>query len=166
MMLDEIARTAREATLKFGHHLPTLIAEGDRKSFISQIEPLAETHEGRTLQLYLLGLALAESAEVGVLQQVFFISEAWLSTATHDAPPVVPPSRDPQRKEVLIVTRHQLRPPKDDALIFEMRRNEKGKLIGFETVHTHYSEQDTDFRSPLLDAFVISFLGSAPEPTD
>lgn len=162
LTLEAVAHNAKANLLRRGNHPPTLIAEGDRKTLDIQVEPLAPTHPDRAQQLFGLGLVLAQSGEVGVLQQVFFIAEAWMSTAN---PQRVRPAQDPQRQEVLLVSRHILRPPKDEAVVFQMRRNAKGKLTSAVSFPDDNPERN-EAHSPLIQAFVIGYLGSKLTPDD
>ena len=162
LTLESVARNARANLLRRGNHPPTLIAEGDRKTIGTQIEALAPTHPDRAQQLFVLGLALAQSGEVGVLQQVFFIAEAWMSA---EDPQKIRPAQDPQRKEVMLVSRHVIRPPRDETIIYTMRRDAKGKLTSVIRFPDDNPEK-SEAHSPLLEAFVIGFLGSALKPDD
>lgn len=77
LTLETAAQLAREQTLAKGVHLPTLIAEGTQGRVVTQFEPRPTT-EARAQQTFLLGLGLAHTARIGVLQQAFFIFEAWM----------------------------------------------------------------------------------------
>jgi hypothetical protein len=165
--LDAVVRTATAVTLRDGYHVPTLIAEGDRHSIVTQLRPLAPSSEERAQQLYALGAILAETGELGVLQQVFFITEAWLSLATPEHPPHFPPSQDPQRTEILVISRMGMQPPQTEAVIFEMQRNEEGALVNLENLDKQISpEQPGSAESPLLIAFAIGFLASWRDEED
>lgn len=144
-----------------GYHVPTLIAEGDKQPIITAVEPFAKTHEGRAQQLFVLGFTLAQLGEIGVLQQVFLITEAWMSVAQDGELPDVAPSQDPQRKEILVVSRQQVRPPKTETVIFEMKRNEEGTLIAVESADYSFGHTPEHAESPLLDAFVHGFLANS-----
>ena len=157
--LDTVVQTATAVLLRDGYHVPTLIAEGERQSIVTQLKPLAATSEGRAQQLYALGAILAETGELGVLQQVFFITEAWLSLATSEHPPHFPPSEDPQRTEILVVSRMGMQPPQTEVVIFEMQRNKQGTLVSLESLDKQIPpEQPGSAESPLLIAFAIGFL--------
>lgn len=162
LTLEQVAQQAKDTTLSLGSHIPTLIAEGDLRAAIAQLQPLAETHEGRKAQMFLNGLMLVQSGEVGVLQQVFFISEAWLSAARKERDLVIPPSRDPQRKEVLMVSQHVIRSRHEDVLIFEMQRNSRGKLTQLTPFEETAQPSTTELRNPLIDAFLVGYFDGMP----
>lgn len=164
LTLEQVAQIAQETILRSGNHAPTLITEGHLSSVITQFNHFPETHEGRKALMFMRGLLLAQSGEVGVLQQAFFISEAWMSKAKKDKRPFVPPSQDPQREEVLIVARHVVQPPQQDGETFKMKRNAKARLIRLEPLDINEDSDRLDYKSPLMDAFIAGFLGIASPP--
>lgn len=167
LSLDEVAQFAKTVTLEDGYHRPTIIVEGALQVIATQIENVAPTHEGRAQQMFMLGAVLAERGDLGVLQQVFFITEAWMSVSTTDKPPHVLPSQDPHRKEILVVSRLTVQPPQTEMVIYEMKRNSVNKLIQLEEIEkSGTSKNEAVTESPLLEAFAIGFLGSALKPTD
>jgi hypothetical protein len=164
--LQEVAQTAKEVLLKDGYHIPTVIAEGDKNAIITQIDKLASTHEERKQQLFVLGFSLARQADIGILQQAFLITEAWMSVAKEGKLPEVMPSQDPQRREVLVIAQVVIRPPKTDTLVFEMKRDTEGNLIGVEEANQAIGGTPEHADNPLLEALVIGFLGGSLAQSD
>lgn len=160
----EVIRVAREVTLRDGYHRPTVIVDGSLNTIATQIDQLAPTHEGRAQQMFLLGAILAEQEEFGVLQQVFLITEAWMSVTTLENPVQARPSQDPNRKEILAVSRLQFEPLQTDIVVFEMQRNEKGNLVRL--AQQAASEKVDSAESPLLQALAIGLLGNATQRDD
>ncbi len=166
LTLSEVSQIAQETLLARGRHAPTVIVEGQQRNVVVQFEAFPPTHAGRAEQMFVLGLTLAASGEVGVLQQVFFISEAWMSVAEPGRTLELPPSEDPKRKEVLIVAQHILQPPRNEVLVFEMKRDEQGVLKTLAPAPEREKSPGEETRNWLLDAFVIGFLGSGFSPDD
>jgi hypothetical protein len=166
LTLDDVSQIARETLLAQGRHAPTVIAEDQRRAVVVQLEAMAATHEARAEQMFVLGFSLAASGEVGVLQQVFFISEAWMSIAEPGKPLEHPPSEDPKRKEVLLIARQVLKPPTHEVVIFEMQRDDQGVLRSLQPAPAREKAPDEEARNWLLNAFVIGFLGSDLPPDD
>lgn len=161
---EQVIRVAREVIFRDGYHRPTVIVDGSLQSIATQIDQLAPTHEGRAQQMFLLGAILAEQIEFGVLQQAFLITEAWMSMSTPDKPVRLRPSQDPQRKEILVVSRLQVEPHQIDVIVFEMKRNSNGKLIRLDR---QVATENADFaESPLLRALAIGLLGSTSPRDD
>lgn len=153
---EELTRIAREVTLSYGHHVPTLVVQGDKEPVVVQIPSLPPTHEQRLRMMFTAGSALAESGALTSLEEVFFISEGWMSVAAEDGLPEVPPSQDPQRREVLIVSGLEVKTGQAGMTIFEMLRDEEGNLAELAEIEQQ-GREDTQVESPLLDAVVAGF---------
>jgi hypothetical protein len=154
--LEYVTQLAREVALEHGGHIPTLIVEGSRQPLIGQIPELPPTHEGRVDMMRTMGATLALSGQVGALRQVFFICEGWMSTAHEGEPPVVPPSQDPNRKEVLLISSLKVEGSQSGLVMFEMVRDTEGKLVELPQLPTPQDEGGS-VDSPLLDAFAEGF---------
>lgn len=159
----EIAKRATQLLMEQGFHPTTLIAEGDKQTAVNTLNHLAPTHEARAQQMFLLGLLFAQEAEVGVLQQAFLVSEAWMSMIDNGQMPQVSPSKDPKRIEVLVISRMAIEPPQTETVAYEMKRNAKGKLIGVDDTPV-IGNSPEHAESPLLHAFVIGFMASTKKP--
>lgn len=160
LTLSSIVQTAKAIVLEHGGHVSTLIAEDDLQAIMIQIHDLQPTHEARAAQFFILGFTLALSGEVGVLQQAFFISEGWMSAAQLGKAPKVPPSQDPQRKEVLLVSQLDVSTEKSELVVIEMIRDAAGQLVNLEDFQpsSEPREHDITVENPLLLAFVNGFL--------
>jgi hypothetical protein len=164
--IQDVVQRAKEVLLKDGYHIPTVIAEGDKQAIITQIDKLAPTHNERTQQMFVLGFALARQADIGTLEQAFLITEAWMSVAREGTLPEVMPSQDPERREILIIAQAVLDPPKTGAIVFEMKRDTEGNLIGVDEANQVLGGKPEHSDSPLLTAFIIGFLGSSELRSD
>ena len=160
--LDTLAEQAREVLLRDGYHAAMLIVEGSLKNLILQVSELGETHEDKLAQMFVAGLTLARMGDIGVLQQVFLITEAWLSLVEKNKS-FIQPSKDPKRKEILMIT--QMNVPENTMATrsYEMKRNKKGKLV--QALKRPQLEGETA-ESPLLEAFVMGFLGKTGKTDD
>ena len=148
---------AKEAALTQGGHVPMIIIEGGSQSVIGQIANLPRTHQGRLQVLFATGAALAQSGDVATLRQVFFISEGWMSSAKKGGAIEAPPSQDPNRKEVLIISSSSdVHARRASLVVFEMLRDGEGQLVELEQLHT-VEDEDLRVASPLLNAFVEGF---------
>lgn len=153
---EELTRIAKEVTLSYGYHIPTLVVQGDEEPVVVQIPSLPPTHEERLRMMFTAGSALAESGALTSLKEVFFISEGWMSVAAEDGLPEVPPSQDPQRREVLIVSGLEVNTGQAAMTIFEMLRDEDAKLVELAEIEQQ-GKGDTQVETPLLDAVVTGF---------
>jgi hypothetical protein len=90
--LAEIISNAKEIMLRDGQHLPTLIVEGSKTLVAGQIPDLPATHSERVELMRFLGQAAAKSGRVDQLQQVFMVSEGWMSEPSGDRQADIRPS--------------------------------------------------------------------------
>lgn len=131
--------------------------EGDRNSVIIPISDLEDTHERRVRQMFTMGVALAKRDEIGLPEQTFFITEAWMSTMKEQHAPIVPPSQDSDRQEVLFVSNLDLIDGQSRAVMFEMIRDRKNNLMEVNEMQIGDREQPAQVENPLLTAFVHGF---------
>jgi hypothetical protein len=158
LTFEEVTRIAKETILKHGNHIPTLIADGSKRPVFTQIVDMEATPEGRVQQMFTTGFILARSGQVGVLNQVFFITEAWLSTATADELPEKRPSEDPQRKEVLLISSFKVSQRQQRSAVIEMVRDSSGKLVD---LHEIEFGEESEGENRLLTAFVVGFTAAS-----
>ena len=156
---DEIASNAKEHVLQSGEHLPTLILEADNKIVVGQIPDMPESHGERIELMRILGETAARSGKVNQLQQVFMISEGWMRMAANGKEPEMPPSMDPERKEVLIISLRNVRENSKQIKLFEMIRDQNDQVIDLNEIVPNEKINDESVEVPLLDAFVRGFKG-------
>jgi hypothetical protein len=159
LTFEEISEKAQKMTLEQGSHVPMLMVEGDKEVAVCQIAEVADTAEGRAGQMLMIGEMLAGSIDFGVLQQVLFVTEGWMSVVDNGQIPDIPPSQDPERLEVLTVSGLDMGTGKTQMQVFEMQRDDEGQLQSLETPARLPQTETTEADSPLLTAFVIGFLG-------
>jgi hypothetical protein len=157
IVFEDIVRVAKEMLLRDGYHVPTLVVDGSRQPAILQIRPLGETHEERMTQLYLAGVNLGLDGRLGMLRQVFLITEGWMSRNQEgNGLPEVPPSEDPSRVEILAVTNYDAVARKVEMALIEMVRTEDQHLVEIrDLVHTGTGDEVAE--SPLLEAFIAGY---------
>jgi len=154
--LEEVISNAKEILLRNGQHIPTLIVEGSKSLVAGQINDLPETHEERLQLMRFLGHAADSSGRIDQLQQVFLISEGWLSMASENKPLVMKPSQNPKRKEVLIISCIHMKEHKKNMKIFEILRDNNKDVTSLEEFLPDETKQGS-VEVPLLDAFVDGF---------
>lgn len=153
---EDITEKAKEILIQDGQHVPLLIIEGSKKLVVSQIQDMPDTHDERAALMRFFGQAAARTAKIGRLEQVFFVSEGWMSAASKDKPPEMRPSQDPQRKEVLIISGLELKTRRKQLRIFEMVRNPSKRVVDLQEL-TPTSGRGGEIEIPLLDAFAQGF---------
>jgi hypothetical protein len=154
--LEEIISNAKEIMVRDGKLTPVLIMEADNKVVVGQIPDLSPTPGERVELMRFLGQAAAKSGRVNNLQQVFMVTEGWMSEPSVDGDELIPPSEDPNRKEVLIFSAIQMRERKKHLKVYEVIRDQHEQVIRMEEFVPETLEE-TSVEVPLLDAFVQGF---------
>ena len=159
LSIEVVAERAKETALKEGGHPPTLLVKGTLETVVIQPQEIGATPEDRQQQLFEIGFLVGDSQLVGILQQAFLVTEGWLSVAEAGQPLKVPPSQDPQRKEVLVVSElnvDEVEEAEMNILVYEMLRDTNGELREL-TRHNELDQRGNGV-SPLLDAFLAGFV--------
>lgn len=156
LTMTDVSQEAREVLLREGQHLPTVIVEGFHRRVVMRLVGVPPTHPQRLAQMFAAGYQLAERGDLGGLRQVFHISEAWLSRAEPGEALELPPSQDPQRHEVLVISQLDIIHRQVQLAAFEMLRDATGQLSELRVSDMG----DTEGRpedAPLLVAFVAGY---------
>jgi hypothetical protein len=153
---EDLAAHAKEITIQDGHHVAVLIVEGSRRLAVSHIQEMPETHGERLQLMQLFGQAAAESGKFGRLEQIFFVSEGWMSVSVKEKPPSARPSQDPDRREVLIISGLELKGRSKQLKIFEMVRDQEERVVDLAELSPPTDASGT-IEIPLLDAFALGF---------
>jgi len=151
--IEEIIDSAKEYVLRFGEHPPTLYAKGTLKKVVIPFDRFPDTHENKVLFLAHAGRRLAQKGTIGTLTDVFFVSEAWIGIPKKDGS-FIQPSRDPKRKEVVIISGLDVRTDTQSLAVLAIVRGSNGELR--ELKETPFPK-DGEVKSPLLPAFVLGY---------
>jgi len=154
--LEEIISNAKEIMFRDGNHVPILIVEAGKNLVAGQIQDMPETHGERIELMRFLGQAAAKTGRVDQLQQVFMVSEGWMSVASEDKPLEMRPSQGPEKKEVLIISGIQMKERKKLLKVFEILRDSEEQVISLEEFLPE-AKKDETAEVPLLDAFIHGF---------
>jgi hypothetical protein len=156
MDFDELTWITKAMTMKDGKLTPAIIVVGSKSPIVSQIPQMPETHGQRMELMRLMGRTIARSGRIGHLEQIFFVSDGWMSRATHLNPTEMRPSRDPDRKEVLIVSGLDIKGKKKHLKLFELVRNPSEQVIDLREVLPRPSMEGEIELAP-LEALVQGF---------
>jgi hypothetical protein len=159
LSIEVVAEKAKERALAAGGHEPTILVKGTKETISIQLPELGETHEERQQEMFGIGFLVGDSQLLGKLQQAFLTTEGWLSMADKEKEPVYPPSQDPKRKEVLVISEINVETgdtAETNILLFEMVRDKEQNLKDLQP----FKELDKqgDMSSPLLDAFIQGYV--------
>ena len=156
LTIEQVAAIAKENLLRDGYHVPMVLVDGSKIDVAVQITEFGDTFEERRRQMFHAGFALAQENVVGVLQQIFFVSEGWMSVGTAEKQPFYPPSQDPNRKEVLLIANLNVLTNQNEAMKMETVRDAEGKIIALTE-----PQKGTAAESSLLNTFVVGFAMGA-----
>lgn len=155
--LENLARSAKELTLQMGWHAPTLLVAGSKQRVGGQFEHMPPTHEDRVRLMHAAGQSFGEHDTLGALQQVVFITEAWISVLAKGES-FRQPSQDPERKEVLCISRLDVATKQHDLILYQIIRDVDERIIDLPDFQVGNEESTTD--SPLLKAFAVGYISS------
>lgn len=103
MKQEAILAVARDMLSETGVHPPTLWLEGMRGVVMAPIFCLPREQEGRLELVLEIGEWMATHGELGTLQQVTLIGEAWYWKRPVESEQQTPRAQTPERKEGLLL---------------------------------------------------------------
>ena len=161
MSLNDVAKRAKETLLKTGGHFPTILAHGSRSQAMIIFADFPQGSEKKMKAMFGAGAKLGSEKEMkkrfGILEQVFFISEAWMNMPKKGVK-FIQPSKDPKRIESLIIFGMDIALKKQEVMAFEMKRNKKGEFKELKSCE-RMGKADS-VKSPIVEAFVDGYLSS------
>jgi hypothetical protein len=161
---ERVVSKAREFTLKEGGHIPVLIAQGRTGNVVMGMEIPPGFRGERFDLMFAAGMHVAKGDRVGQLEEVFFISEGWMSVA-EEKPPAAPPSQDPKRIEVLQITGIDITEGDHVQMqVLEMVRDRQGGLIDLAEFESLQADNEGRAESPLLSAFLDGYRKGISAP--
>lgn len=125
---EEVISKAKELMLRDGILIPVVIIDGSKNTLVQRITELPDAHEERVMLLRELGESAARYGKVGELQQVFMATEGWMSISTDDESATLP-SEDPNRMEVLIMSKLTSKDKRKQAKVFKIIREPNGQVL-------------------------------------
>ena len=156
LTLHKVAESAKEILLAEGKYAPMLLVEGSKQTLAIDLEELPESMTKRARQLIVAGFAVARDYNLGELQQAFFVSEGWMSLPDEGIMLDVPPSQDPNRREVLMISHLKMPDFQMAANIIELLRDGNGILRELRDYRPPMGGEESIF-NPLLLAFAAGY---------
>jgi len=152
--VKQIVDYARTFFLKTGYHPPIVFIKGTRGKVALEFQTFGATAGERELDMMNAGTMIACERNVGELELIVFVNEAWMGKNMN-----VLPSQDPKRIEVLLVNSLDARTQEEYLLTYEVKRDPKGTV-------TDLAEMDlpkTGFpKGRLLPAFLKGYQIISP----
>ncbi len=123
-IVDQIIQLAKKLILEMGYHEPILFIKGSKTNVVLNFKEFGDTSDKRERAMLNAGANLAYKDNVGELEALVFVDEAWMGTNIN-----IQPSKDPNRIEVLLINTLDTATQEESLIMFEMVRNQKGKII-------------------------------------
>jgi hypothetical protein len=96
--VKQITGLARQLFLCDGYHAPIVFVKGTKGKVFFPLEHFGDTAEERELDMLNAGTTLACKRNIGELELIILVNEAWMGSNVN-----LLPSQDPKRMEVLLV---------------------------------------------------------------
>jgi hypothetical protein len=122
--VEKIVQLAKELVLEMGYHEPILFVKGSKRKIFMNFKEFGDTSDARARNMLNAGASLAYKDNVGELEALVFIDEAWMGMNMN-----IQPSKDPKRIEVLLINTLDPKTQEEGLIMFEMIRDPKGKLV-------------------------------------
>lgn len=123
-ILKEIIDTAKQVMLRDAYHSPLLFVRGKTKNVFTSLPNFGDTNDERVWKMLNAGTQVACKSNVGELDTMILVTEAWMSTNL-----TVQPSKDPKRIEVLLINSLDARTGEEEIRMFEIIRDRQQKVI-------------------------------------
>jgi hypothetical protein len=143
--VQKVADLAKSIFLRDGFHAPIVITKGTKGGRAVLLEQFGDTADERIKDMFYAGAMLADKGNIGELELIVFVSEAWMGTNMY-----VLPSQDPKRIEALMVHSLDARTKEEQLLSFEVKRDPKGKVFDLTEM---VLPKDGEPKGKLLQAF-------------
>jgi hypothetical protein len=119
-----IANLARKLFLLDGYHAPIVFVKGTQGKVFFQLEHFGETSDERVLDMLHAGTLIARKRNVGELELIILVNEAWMGTNIN-----ILPSVDPNRVEALVINSLDARTQDEQLMAFTVKRDSRGNVI-------------------------------------
>src|SRR6266566_5547286 len=99
--MEQMVQMSIRITLKQGYHAPMLLLDATKAKAPIILEVIPNEHEEKLMYFYHAGIKgkrFSDMNQIGNLNKVFYICEAWMGTNIH-----IRPSTDPKRIEALLI---------------------------------------------------------------
>jgi len=127
--VKEIIDIAKQLMLRDGYHAPIVFVKGTKCKAAVALECFGNTADERAKDMLYAGAMVADKHNVGELELIVFVNEAWMGKNVD-----VMPSLDPKRVEVLVINSLDARTQEEDLTVFEVVRNNQQTVVDLKQV--------------------------------
>jgi len=152
--VEKIINFAKEVFLRNSFHNPMVFVKGANGKVAVELKNFGDNSYQRELSMLNTGTFVACKRNVGELDIVVLVTEAWMSTNL-----TMLPSRNPKRIEVLMINYLDVSTQKEKSTVFRVIRNKLGKAI---ELRSYMSSDSYEVKGYLLPAFVKGYRVISP----
>jgi len=132
-----------------------VFVKGTNGKVVVEVKNFGDTSNQRELAMLNMGTYVACNRNVGDLDMIAIVTEAWMSRNLE-----MLPSRDPKRVEVLMINFLDVVDQKEKAIMFEIVRDKIGKPVDLKPCDE--SSDSLEVKGYLLPAFVRGYKVISP----
>lgn len=125
--MDEVQKIvvmAKRHMLEDGYHAPIVFVKGTNGKSAVQLVQFGDTADERVKDMFYAGAFLADKGNIGEVELIVFVSEAWMGRNSN-----ITPSQDPSRIEVLLINSLNAMTQEERLIAFDVIRDPKGQVI-------------------------------------
>jgi len=147
MKLQEVEKLAVEVCMKQNGHIPQLIMCGKKGNSIIVLSNFPTDSKEKMKIMTEAGVktAIFEKDKIGELEKVFFISEMWYSVQKKNIMSFIAPSKDPQKKEVLLISELNVLDDREKVSYFNIKRKENNRITNIQKIGITPVKQNLTF---------------------
>jgi hypothetical protein len=153
--VTKIIDLAKEIFLRDGFHKPMVFIKGTNGKVAVEVKNFGDDSIQRELDMLNMGTFVACKSNVGELDIVVIVIEAWMSTDL-----TMLPSQNPKRIEVLMINFLDMETQEEKATTFRIIRDKWGKAIELRPIDK--SQDFYEVKGILLPAFVRGYRAISP----
>jgi len=153
--VKKIIEVAKQIFLLDGYHAPMVFIKGDKGKVVVEIKNFGDNSYQRELAMLNLGTHIACKSNVGELDLIVMVNEAWMSTDL-----TMLPSQNPKRIEVLSINFLDVISQEEKATGFKIIRDKLGKAVDLRPLNK--SSDFFEAKGYLLPAFVHGYRAISP----
>jgi len=154
--MEKVVQWVKTIVLKTGRHLPTILFSGTERKDVVFLGDLPNHYAEKIICMRDAGRHASARHNVGKLNKVFLIMEAWM-VKLENGMPFIPAHQLPARVEVLVISCLDMQTQEQTVTTLEYVRDEQGNLI---EIKESWLPHGVRAESPLLPAFVAGYSGS------
>jgi hypothetical protein len=151
--VEKIVQLSKKVMLEVGEHGPTVFYKGTGGQAAIGLAEFGSTADKRAQSMANAGVFAALKHNVGELELIIFVSEAWMGRSDEKGE-FIQPSLDPKRIEVLMITYMDTASKEQKMIAYEIVRNPQKKVTDLKK---HPMSDTGEIKGELMPAFLKGY---------